>query len=102
MWLAKLFAPLVASTTPTHRSSLTCSLRELQATFEAGDDLVGRTHALLGAARTAGANVLALELKAFQSAPSTAALESMFLTLEVTRKQLMAEGRLPTDAFAAV
>ena len=86
---------------PSGPSSLARALRELQATFTAGGDLSHKAHTFLGASRTAGANALALELKAFRSAPTAAALQGMWRTLEATRAHMIADGLLPTDAFAA-
>ena len=86
---------------PSGPGSLAQSLKELQAIFLAGENVAHQSHTLLGASRTAGANVLAQELKAFKRDPTAAALEAMWITLDATRERMSVEGHLPPDAFEA-
>ena len=84
---------------PNAPNSLATLLRSLQTTFEAGDDCKTEAHNFLGTTRTAGANVLALEVKAFRAEPSAAKLEAMWYTLDATREQMKVDGYLPANAF---
>jgi len=84
---------------PSVDGSLAKTLQQLQTTFEEGGDIGPDSHSSLGIARSAGANLMAHEIKEFRNAPSAAALKTLWNTLHATREQLKVDGFLPADAF---
>ena len=76
-------------------SCLAQTLTEMESKFKAGSSIESLAHNLLGKARTAGANRLAQETKAFRVDPTAEQLKAMWRTLAETRQQLIEDGDLP-------
>ena len=81
---------------PTHaHGTLAAALVMLQTAFRDGAEIDRAAHHLFGAARTAGAALLGQEIKDFRANPTTIGLESMWSTLEATRRKMREDGYLP-------